>query len=169
MSSGPRVADPSPDPNVSAPSPDPPAAAPLRWPPPVLLLRLTAVAVAAPALVRAGLPRLQRWLEPSRPPPPIEAGRLGVLEDQMARWVDAVIRRGGPAVRPGCLTRGVTLYDALRRAGDDVALCFGVGTAAGQTAGHCWLDRAGLPILERKDPRETFTEVVRVSRSGVTH
>jgi len=87
----------------------------------------------------------------------------------MARWVDAVIRRGGPAVRPGCLTRGVTLYDALRRAGDDVALCFGVGTAAGEMAGHCWLDRAGRPILERKDPRETFTEVVRVSRSGVTH
>ena len=60
---------------------------------------------------------------------------------------------GHPLVRPGCLTRGVTLYYALRRAGDDVSLCFGVGEDGGQTAGHCWLDKAGRPLLERVDPR----------------
>ena len=87
----------------------------------------------------------------------------------MARWVDAIIRRGHPIVRPGCLTRGVTLYYALRRAGDDVALCFGVGSDSGETAGHCWLDKAGQPVLERTDPLSMFTEVVRLSPEGLTH
>jgi hypothetical protein len=36
-------------------------------------------------------------------------------------------------------------------------------------AGHCWLDRAGEPILERADPFSKFTEVVRLSHDGVTH
>ncbi len=88
---------------------------------------------------------------------------------QFGRWVDALIRRGHPAVRPGCLTRGVTLYYGLRRAGLDVQLCFGVGSDGGNVAGHCWLDLDGEPLLERVDPRSKFTEVVRLSRSGVTH
>jgi hypothetical protein len=88
---------------------------------------------------------------------------------QLARWVDAIIRRGHPVVRPGCLTRGVTLYYALRRCGVPVNLCFGVGPDQGAMAGHCWLDLDGRPVLERVDPRSKFTEVVRVSPSGVTH
>jgi hypothetical protein len=91
------------------------------------------------------------------------------LAAQFGRWVDAVIRRGHPVVGPGCLTRGVTLYDALRRVGLDVDLCFGVGPDQGSMAGHCWLDLDGEPLLERVDPRSKFTEVVRVSRAGVTH
>ena len=78
------------------------------------------------------------------------------------------IRRGRPVVRPGCLTRGVTLYYGLRREGLDVALCFGVGSPEGEMAGHCWLEMDGLPLLEGTDPRIVFTEVVRVSGSGVT-
>ena len=127
------------------------------------------MAVAAPFLVRAGLPKLQRWIEPSRTPAPIDPLDCDGIEDEMARWVDSIIRRGQPLVRPGCLTRGVTLYYALRRAGDDVSLCFGVGSDQGEVAGHCWLDKDGQPLLERVDPLSKFTEVVRLTPAGVTN
>jgi hypothetical protein len=140
-----------------------------KAPPPFLLVRLTSVAVAAPLLVRAGLPRLQKWLEPRRYPSPPDPGEVDLLAAQFGRWVDAIIRRGHPIVRPGCLTRGVTLYDGLRHAGLEVELCFGVGSDQGSMAGHCWLDLDGQPLLEKVDPRSKFTEVVRLSRSGVTH
>jgi hypothetical protein len=135
----------------------------------LLLIRLTAMAVAAPYLVRAGLPRLHRWLEPGRRRPPLGPTDSGPLEDRMGSWVDAIIRRGRPLVRPGCLTRGVTLYYALRRAGDEVSLCFGIGDDGGTVAGHCWLDKGGEPLLERSDPLVMFTEVVRLSPDGVTN
>ena len=147
----------------------PPETQSRRTPPALLLVRLTSVAVAAPLLVRAGLPRLQKWLEPRRPPSPPDPGEVDRLAAQFGRWVDAIIRRGHPVVRPGCLTRGVTLYDALRHAGLEVELCFGVGPDQGSMAGHCWLDLDGEPLLEKVDPRSKFTEVVRLSRSGVTH
>ncbi len=139
-----------------------------RKPPPLLLFRLAAMAVAAPLLMRAGLPRVQQWLEPRHPPhsPPEEADRVG---EQLAAWVESIIRRGHPLVRPGCLTRGLTLYYQLRREGIDVALCFGVGPHEGDMAGHCWLDYEGRAFLERVDPLAMFTEVVRMSRQGVTN
>jgi hypothetical protein len=127
------------------------------------------MAVATPFLVRFGLPRLQRWLEPARTPSPIDPGDSARIEAQTAAWVDGIIRRGKVFVRPGCLTRGVTIYYALRRMGDDVSLCFGVGPDEGTMAGHCWIDKAGVPLVENVDPYSKFTEVVRLSRLGVTH
>jgi Transglutaminase-like superfamily len=138
-------------------------------PPTLLLVRLTAMAVVAPLLVRAGLPRLQRWLEPSPSRGAAVPTDIEFVGDQYGRWVDSIVARGQPVVRPGCLTRGVTLYYALRRRGVDVALCFGVGPHEGEMAGHCWLDLAGQPFLEPADPLSKFTEVVRLSRIGVTH
>jgi hypothetical protein len=143
----------------------------LRKPPAPLLIRLIAVAVAAPLLVRSGLPRLQRWLDPGAAAGrdrPVGAGDTEAITEQYGRWANGIIRRGRPVVRPGCLTRGVTLYYGLRREGLDVALCFGVGSPEGEMAGHCWLEMDGLPLLEGTDPRIVFTEVVRVSGSGVT-
>ena len=142
----------------------------VRRPPLRLLVELTGVALAAKPMVRAGLVRLQRWTEPSS----VHSRRLVDDDDpdlvtaQLGRWVDSIMRRGRPVVRPGCQTRGVTLYYALRRQGLDVALCFGVGTVAGTTEGHCWIDLDGRPLLEQVDPRRAFAEVVRVSRHGVT-
>ncbi len=119
-------------------------------------------------MVRAGLPRLQRWLEPRAPSTTRPPADTEQLSGQYAKWVDSIITRGQPLVRPGCLTRGVSLYYALRREGMDVALCFGVGPQDGVMAGHCWLEWEGHPVLERVDPLSSFTEVVRVSRTGVT-
>ncbi len=80
-----------------------------------------------------------------------------------------MIRWGRPLVRPGCLTRGITGYYILRRAGLDVALCFGVGLVPGtEVAGHCWLVLDGEPVLETADPRSVFTELVRLSSRGLT-
>lgn len=126
------------------------------------------VAVLAPLLARGGLRRLQSWTEPPSSPPSPEPDDGDRVMAQVAWWVDAIIRRGHPVVRPGCLTRGVTLYYALRRCGIVVDLCFGVGPDGGVMAGHCWLDLDGRPVLERVDPRSKFTEIVRVSHSGVT-
>jgi len=171
MSANCSKASPEPDslPSVSSP-------VSLRKPPAPLLIRLIAVAVAAPLLVRSGLPRLQRWLEPGptsgrvRPVDregPAGGGDTEEITEQYGRWANSIIRRGRPVVRPGCLTRGVTLYYGLRREGLDVALCFGVGSPEGQMAGHCWPEMDGAPLLEGTDPRAVFTEVVRVSGSGV--
>jgi hypothetical protein len=139
----------------------------VRRPPAPLLVRLAAVAVAAPLMVRAGLPRLQRWLEPPSSSTRLSPADTDQLSGQYGKWVDSIITRGQPVVRPGCLTRGVSLYYALRREGMDVALCFGVGPQDGAIAGHCWLEWQGHPLLERADPLSSFTEVVRVSRAGV--
>lgn len=58
---------------------------------------------------------------------------------------------GLPGIRRSCLTRGVTLYYFLTRAGVDVSLCFGVGTVDGVMGAHCWLVKDGEPYLERGD------------------
>jgi hypothetical protein len=130
------------------------------------------VALAARAMVRAGLPRLQQWMEPrrpGRPRPPVSSADPDQVFAQLGRWVDSIMRRGSPLIRPGCQTRGVTLYYALRRQGLDVALCFGVGTVGGTVEGHCWIEFEGKPRLEPFDPRAAFTEVVRLSQDGVSN
>jgi hypothetical protein len=136
----------------------------------VSLLGVAAVAVAAPFLARLDLPRLQRCLEPaprsSRSPSP--SADPGQVVEVLGRRVDQVIRWGRPLVRPGCLTRGITGYYSLRRAGLDVALCFGMGPVRGpDPAGHCWLILDGEPVLEAVDPRRAYTELARLSSRGL--
>jgi hypothetical protein len=116
------------------------------------------------------LQRLQRRLEPaSRRSPrtfPVDPGQE---IEAVGRRVDRLIRWGKPLVRPGCLTRGITGYYLLRRAGVDVSLCFGMGPVSGVgTAGHCWLTLEGKPVLEVADPRSVYTEMVRLSSRGLT-
>jgi Transglutaminase-like superfamily len=134
----------------------------------VSLLGVAAVAAAAPFLARLDLLRLQRCLEPSpRFSRPSSADPDQVVE-VLGRRVDRVIRWGRPLVRPGCLTRGITGYYILRRAGLDVALCFGMGPVrAPDPAGHCWLVLDGEPVLEAVDPRRAYTELARLSSRGL--
>jgi transglutaminase superfamily protein len=120
--------------------------------------RVVALAACVPALMRLRLGRLAALLEPRTMPPPPGDEQLRAL----ARRVDGLLLRGRPLVRPGCLTRGVTLYWFLRRAGADVRLVFGMGHVDGAPAGHCWLVHDGRPFLEKVDPRPLFAELYRI-------
>ncbi|HEX6924462.1 MAG TPA: lasso peptide biosynthesis B2 protein [Longimicrobiaceae bacterium] len=125
----------------------------------LLLARVFLVAMAAPALVRLPLSALERFLEPRRPPPPADAPTVA----RVSACVERVLRGGGPWIRPGCLTRGVTRYYFLRRAGMELRLCFGATlTAGGRLSGHCWLERDGRPYLEEGDPRTAFVVMHRI-------
>jgi hypothetical protein len=134
----------------------------------VSLPGVAAVAVAAPFLARLDLQRLQRCLEPSPGSSRSPSADPGQMVEVLGRRMGQVIRWGKPLVRPGCLTRGITGYYILRRAGLDVALCFGMGPVRGPgMAGHCWLVLDGEPVLEAVDPRPAFTELVRLSSRGL--
>jgi hypothetical protein len=122
----------------------------------LLLLRIFAVAVSVPLLMRLPLPRLAGQLEPSGAP----SCPTPAQEARLVQAVLGVLRAGRPLVRRGCLTRGVTLYYFLRRAGVDVSLVFGMGASADQPDGfdgHCWLTKNGEPYLEQRDPRPCYT------------
>ena len=116
----------------------------------LLSLRIAAFAVVVPLLMRLRLSSLERVLEPRGPKRSASPERVTALAER----IDWVLRRGRPLVRPGCLTRGVTLYYFLRRAGADVTLVFGMGKPedASFAAGHCWLVKDGEPFLEREGP-----------------
>ena len=120
-----------------------------------LLLHMLVFATAVPLLLRLKLSRLQPLLEPKALPSTPEPARV----QKIVSLVDAVLQTGKPLVRPGCLTRGVTLYYFLSRSGLEVTLCFGMGTVRDEFVGHCWLSRDGEPFLEETDPRPLFTEV----------
>lgn len=124
----------------------------------LLILHIFCVAVAVPGLMKLPLPRASALLEPrgrAHHPAPGE-------ETLIVSAVLAVLLAGRPLVRRGCLTRGVTLYYFLRRAGVDVSLCFGVGASSDQADGfdgHCWLVKDGEPFLEARDPRRYYTQL----------
>ena len=123
---------------------------------PILFLQVMAFASAVPLLMRLSPRTLDRLL--TRRPP----GAVTHADDAVARIVGhfrMVLKVASPLVRSGCLTRGLTLYYFLRRAGVDVSLSFGMGRLAGQFSGHCWLTRGGTPFLEREDPRPLYAHV----------
>jgi hypothetical protein len=117
------------------------------------------VAVAVPLLTRLPLTRLARVVEPRRAPPEAPAASV----ERLVGRVERVLAAGRPLIRPGCLTRGVTLFWFLRRAGVPVDLVFGMGRPAGAFEGHCWLVRSAEPWLERTDPRPVFAETYRIA------
>jgi hypothetical protein len=125
-----------------------------------LTLRILAVALAVPAITRLSLPWQARILEPRRRRRPDPQRTAWLAEN-----VDPILAAGRPWVRPGCLTRGLTHYYFLRRAGADVRLAYGIGEIDGRTEGHCWLVRDGEPWLEREDPRAHFVETYSVPRA----
>ena len=129
-----------------------------------LFLRVASFAAAAPMFMRLKLPVLNRLLErriASAAGTDGESNRPG----EIVRCVESALQVGAPLVRPACLTRGLTLYYFLRRAGLDVTLCFGARSRNGQLtqeAGHCWLEKDGKPFLERGDPHQYSVPIYRL-------
>jgi len=119
-------------------------------------LRVVAFAAAVPLLMRLPIDRLARWIEPSgrRVPEPSPRDVFALVAT-----IDRLLAEAKPFVKSGCLTRGVTLYRFLRRAGADVSLRFGIGAMNGAVAAHCWIVYRGEPLAERQDPRGAFTEM----------
>jgi hypothetical protein len=118
---------------------------------PLLALRVVLFAIAVPAIVRLPLGRQAALLQPRR--------RVR-LDRAQAAWLirrtDTLLARGRPLIKPGCLTRGLTLFYFLRRAGLDVRLQYGMGRIDGEMRGHCWLVLDGAPLLEKVDPDRLF-------------
>jgi len=119
---------------------------------PLLHFRIFLFAATVPLILRLPLPRVEQLLRPRRR----RSQRAAVNADEVVRCVDRVLASTNRLLRPGCLTRGVTLYYFLRRAGIDVSLSFGIGDIDGRFAGHCWLVKSGEPFLERNDPTHAF-------------
>jgi hypothetical protein len=126
----------------------------------LLVAQVFVVAALIPVLMRFPLKRIEDLLEPGGALPEPDAAR----ECHVLELVNLVLDFGRPVLRPTCLTRGITRYYALRRAGADVALAFGLRQrSGGQVDGHCWLVKGGKPFLEAQDPRGLFTETYRMS------
>ena len=115
------------------------------------------VAASAPAVARLRPARLVRLLSLTARRPP----RPGVAADAVTR-ADRALGLVGRVRPQSCLTRGITRFVVLRRAGMGVELVFGVSAATGNEGGHCWLELDGTPYLETTDPRQVFPEVFRV-------
>lgn len=125
----------------------------------LLPVRVLLFGLAVPLLLRRGPERMAHLLEPAAPPQP--AADPAAARD-LAHRIDRWLRAGWPLVRRGCLTRGITQYRFLRRAGFDVSLRFGLGEVNGKFEGHCWLVQDGQPFLEKRDPRPIYTEMWRI-------
>ncbi len=121
----------------------------------VLFLQSFGVALATPLLLRLPLPRLEALLEWTAAR---RSRRAPGDPDAVAATVLDMLQAGRPLVRRGCLTRGLTLYYFLRRAGADVVLTFGMGQVSGGDGydGHCWLVLDGKPYLESRDPHGNY-------------
>jgi len=122
--------------------------------------RVLLFAAVVPLLLYRRIDRLAPLLEPRRTPPP-EPPAPAVAA--LAARIDRLLAAGRPFVRAGCLTRGLTLYYFLRRAGAPVALCFGMGEVDGAFSGHCWVVHEGEPLAEKRDPRPLFAETFRIA------
>ena len=127
-----------------------------------LFVRILAFSASVPVLMRLKLVRLDALLLAlSRP----KSGTPTAAE-KIKSYLDLAIRFGRPAVRRGCLTRGVTLYYFLRKeAGIEVALCFGMRQRNSNFEGHCWLVRDGKPFWETGDSGPVFAEIYRFPSS----
>jgi Transglutaminase-like superfamily len=120
-----------------------------------LLVEMIVFASAVPLLMRLRLTRIHRILEWRRREATISAETL----EHIVGHFHLARRIAAPLVGSGCVTRGVTLYYFLTRAGADVSLCFGMGNIDGEYTGHCWLTRMGAPFLESRDPRLLYTRI----------
>lgn len=131
---------------------------------PLYAARTLLFAASVPLLLRfVSLPRLGDWLEPERPGEPADPGFEAA--QARVRRLDALLRRGRPLVRSGCLVRSLTAYRSLRHAGFEVSLVFGMGRVDGEEdfTGHCWIEMGGRALAEKRDPKLYYTETWRIA------
>ena len=133
-----------------------------------LFLRALGFGVAVPALMRLSLLTLNRRLS-RRFPVPGTLAPDSPCGQAVRRGVDGALAWGRPLVRSGCLSRGLTRYYFLRRAGIAVTLVFGIPRKEGvllTEPGHCWLEWAGKPIWEDRDPGLGFVPIYQMPMGG---
>jgi len=120
-----------------------------------LFFRILVFAAIIPFLLRFKLRTVTKLIQPRR------ISRIHEYADveKIVAYVDAAPRVAAPFVRRGCLTRGLTLYRFLRKAGLEISLCFGIGQTEEEFSGHCWLMKDGEPFLEPRAPEPTFTKI----------
>jgi Transglutaminase-like superfamily len=130
---------------------------------PPLSTAAVALALSTPLLARLRPARLRRLLALLAGPPFASADpRKAAAATASVERSLAVVARVWPQT---CLTRGVTRYVLLSRAGLPIEPVFGLGPIDGLYAGHCWLELGDEPYLEKEDPRAAFPEIFRVSRA----
>lgn len=112
-------------------------------------------AAASRLIARLPPARLEGVLEPKRRPARVDEQAIA----RVAQRVERVLSRSEPVLRHHCLTRGLTRYYFLRRAGADVRLVFGVGELGGRAEGHCWIVRDGEVYRETTPPEDRFVPV----------
>jgi len=126
------------------------------------LVRVATFALFARVLVRLRFAHLAGFLERQPAPTAEDAAELA----RVSALVERVLAPRIPLLHQTCLTRGVTRYRFLRRAGANVQLVFGLAELDGRYQGHCWVVRDGEPYLERPDPRSIFTAVYAIPADG---
>ncbi|MCB0062264.1 MAG: lasso peptide biosynthesis B2 protein, partial [Caldilineaceae bacterium] len=101
---------------------------------------------------------VQTWLTvaPASPPTTAEIARR-------LHCMTVIMALGRPLIQPRCLTRGVTLYYFLRRAGLAVDLHFGVSQRTTPFLAHCWLVLDGQPFAEQVDPYTCYETMFVIS------
>jgi len=127
------------------------------------LASVLAVGAAVPALMQLPLPLLGEVL--GRRARSVRRPRVGV--ERLAELVEIAQVVAHPLLRSGCVTRGICLFWFLAPGDPSLRLCFGIGGEAVGWTGHCWLERAGEPLLEREDPRPTFVTQFELGRQGL--
>ena len=120
----------------------------------LLVVQIFLFAAALPLLCRIRLPLLLEYLAPSRPRRTVDAAKA----ERIRGSVDPVLEMGKPITRPRCLTRTLTYFFFLTRAGVDLGVSFGMRRRNGEYLGHCWLTLDGAPYLEEEDPRPLYVE-----------
>ena len=111
----------------------------------ILLISLAARLVSLPAMFRLAETR-RRW-----------APRAILPAEEIARRIDRVFHSG--LVKDGsCWKRAAVLRRYLLLNGIETEVAFGVKKPGdGKVTGHAWLERDGIPFLERDVPQYVVT------------